>query len=356
MSLKDSVRFLDAQRQYLQRDRKPDTVKDLADALRYLSSSVGGPVVAASVVVLNETTVSIAVVFDSGDLKVEIVSLPVDPCLSLDEQIEQTVSLANTSTGELDWDAFPAIHALGEEIFSLVRRVAPTAHLLILAAEPVLASLPWNLWQRATHSPRLVVSLVPSLSWALEVIRQRPYWDTHAPPRETGFFLSEREQLTANFDGKGKKELGELWDRLNDDFLAMQDSKRSIAFVLGHGRYDPDEEYWTLDVYPPLDTSGWINEVGRYTVVIVHGCLCGRVKDKFVGDLSGIPGILLMQHTHLCCSPVTEVHAATAITLQKQFATNKQDRRSALDRYTAALNEDRSAGLYNLFGLPTVQW
>jgi hypothetical protein len=165
-------------------------------------------------------------------------------------------------------------------------------------------------------------------------------------------FVSDEQHLVR--DGEAhKQDFLALRNRMLEDAGRMYDKHLSMAFVLGHGAFDHEEKYWTV-IAPrqPISITNWIDTLGRYSVVIAHACMCGRVNNRFIGDLSGVPGLLLMQTTRLCCSAVTEVSPRTALTLQEHMTEQLMQPATVLQRYVNALAKDEAVGLYNLYGLP----
>ena len=229
------------------------------------------------------------------------------------------------------WDDDSMTRQLVGQIFAIAREVAPDSGWLVLAADPQIASLPWNLLAQKLADPSrnpLLVSVVPSLNWLTEASLRR---SQHGRWRErpSPFLISDEALLVNGQDELGRQELTCLRGRLEKDSQRQMWQSTATAFVLGHGVADESEDYWTV-VAPnkAVEINEWI-QLGSFRLVVIHACLCGRVGNHFVGDLSGIPGILLTQDTHLCCSAMTEVSATTALRLQEHLVDGSLP--SALD-------------------------
>jgi hypothetical protein len=240
-------------------------------------------------------------------------------------------------------------------ILSLAAEVAPGSDWVVLAADPDIASLPWNLLARQcdeTKGQSKLISVVPSLGWV--TTEARPHWRREDGVEEpcTGLFLSDESNLLGRLEGQSRKDLGDLLFRMQQDEARLKQTRWSAAFILGHGALDAAREYYTV-IAPDkrLDINEWIEGIGRFRIVVLHACLCGQVRSQFVGDLSGIPGMLLMRETRLCCSPVVEVFPRTAIRLQEYVVDGKTTSPTVLDRYRDALSDDPTVGFYNLYGL-----
>lgn len=222
---------------------------------------------------------------------------------------------------------------LAKAIATSVESLQPRCSWLMLAVEPELATLPWQDLMSRGRLKNMVVSLVPSFSWASTVHEHNV-----SERRGMHLMLSNDPDLASL-----RKDIRRREGMLPGHLL-------STTIVLGHGS-------WTEGSIPSviakssraLDLRDWMNLID-YRLAVVHSCYGGKVEHKFLGDMGGLPGLALSFNCRLFCAPVSEVPVNTARTLHRHLFQTAGPREFGL-RYLAAVREDPAVALYNLYGL-----
>lgn len=220
---------------------------------------------------------------------------------------------------------------LGNVLNSLIADLAPQARWIVFAVEPELAMLPWqDLFSRYVGK-RLLVSLAPSVGWA-----SFNYTQVH---NRQGF----------HYRLSNAPDLHDLRQQIDSSRSPLLAHKLSAAFVLGHGTLS-DNGIPTIvaNKGQPITLSEWIS-ISEYRVAIVHSCFAGKVQHQFLGDMGGLPGMMLGLGCRLLCAPVAEVPVKTASILHKHLTQNDGPREIGL-RYLAAIEDDPAVTVYNLYG------
>ncbi len=220
--------------------------------------------------------------------------------------------------------------SFGKAILDLARRVDPSARWLMLAVEPELANLPWQSLFRTLGERGIVVSIVPSVTWATLQMREAE------TPSPSTLILSDAADLRI------------LRDQIAADRTTWTKSDSSIACVLGHGIWSNGSTAVEVS-NRSLTLTDWL-DIATRRVVVAHSCFGGKVSERFSGDLGGLPGVSLAMGCRVFCSPVSSIPVETAAILHRHLfqMPGPQDFGS---RYLAAIEEDERVGLYNLYGL-----
>lgn len=270
--------------------------------------------------------------------------------VDLDGGIEQEfVEAFSDAAGECwrsgpAWDPDGPCKKLGRAVLQLLERLGRAPKWAILAVEPDWASIPWNRLMRELESD-LRIAVVPNLTWVVQMTDNEHSFEQH--PK---FVMSSSKTLLEKSPPSTKQQLEKLALLLSGHQKTYATTGRSVACVMGHGEAAPEGGYWTV-VAPDshVDLGQWI-ELSRWRLLLVHGCLCGRVGHEFLGDLSGIPGLALSAGCQLVCSPMLKIPPEAAMTLQKHVVEGHAG--SMLDAYVAATRENAVVEYYNLYGLP----
>jgi hypothetical protein len=242
--------------------------------------------------------------------------------------------------------------ALADVVAEISREVMPKSRWLMLAVEPELAGLPWqNLLPVAWPEP-MIVSVVPSFSWAARA------YDRFAihPPGPKLVLAADDELVASDASWADKRSFLDLKRLIERNEAAMRRRIPSIAIALGHGRWDPAAKTALVAVNgKPIPCASrteenWL-DLGRYRVLVTHSCHAGAVRAHYLGDMGGLPGITLGMKCRLHCAPVTEVPPDVAFTLQHHLIEDTILSTFA-ERYLAAIRRDRRVSLYNIYGFP----
>jgi len=221
---------------------------------------------------------------------------------------------------------------LCKTIHEKVEGVTPGYSWLMLAVDSTLARLPWqDLWSDAPRKD-VVVSLIPSLSWAAmnhkrvrtNSKKKRIWLSSDADLVETSRYIEDTLS----------------WARLPTDC--------SLAVILGHGLVN-DAGMPAVKVDGRLlSMDDWI-QISEQDIVIVHSCYSGYMTSSATGDFSGMAGMLLGLGVRVVCAPVAEVSERCARVLQKHLMSIEGSREIGA-RYLSAVREDPEVALYNLYG------
>ena len=321
--------------------RGADTVsiKEFEQFGKSYQQAVGGIVLFTSIVPLDADRLS--VLMNTGsDWKHIVFSFP-----AYEAQVavvQQTLFAAVAmETVAVAWtESFESLAVALANIAASSGMTQPTS--LLLACSPELAGLPWQDFAR-TFWPGdgfPLVSLVPSFTWA-----QLAWQRTSRAPRRLWFEVSTAH----NFHG------GEF-DELRTAVHGMLGNNgrfwNALAIIAGHGCLDenrlPSVELGTENF---LQGEKWF-EFGQCHVLVLHACMTGQVSPGILGDLGGLPGLVLGMDCRLVCAPISEVPVTTALTLQR-FLCERTLPPSFSARYAAALEADSRVALYSLYGFAT---
>jgi len=301
---------------------------------RVRNTELGAPV-AASVICIDEQHVSLLMKGPGEASICEIVS----GCGQSDWSREAKTILATCTQwarGTRDSVAWGSkLRNLATRLVSGARTLFPEVRWLVIAIDPVLAGLPWQGLIRELDGG-IVVSLVPNLSWAAM---------THFTAGQT----VDRVRLNlVQFD----EGLERFRLRLRDDYEILRQRLRSAAVVLAHGVKVPKESRLGGVCFAerPLWIEDWF-DMAVHRLCIVHACHAGTAEAVSVslGDLGGIPGLVLSAGTRLLCAPVAEVPVSAAETLHGCVTSGDGPREFGL-RYLHSIRTDPRISLYNLYG------
>jgi cold shock CspA family protein len=318
--------------------RGPATVT--VDHLRqWLASIPESPMerpVCASVVRLDEQRFSLLVIAPSGEPTLEILSLPglLDEadCLVKGPYL-RAWALRRT---RIPWEKLPGVSALTNYLTHRAKQLVPGLRWIILAVEPKLAGLPWQEIVRQACD-EVVISLVPNLSWAEMAYRVRD--NTEGVHLE---LCDDPHPEIASF----RHELEQQQDMLKDCF-------GSVAVVLAHGIPASAADPLVLPEVKasdgPLQSVKDWHHIAGCRLCFLHSCHAGTTSEVFLGDLGGIPGVLLSLKTRLLFAPVSQVPLETIRVIHRHL-TDKEGPAELGLRYLAATMEDPRVALYNLYG------
>ena len=105
------------------------------------------------------------------------------------------------------------------------------------------------------------------------------------------------------------------------------------------------------------DKPLWIDEwrdISKHTVLHLHSCSAAEGTPVFMGDIGGIPGLVLGGKSQCLLAPVTEISMETAKTLHKYLIASDGPATMG-QRYLQAIKEDPRVALYNLYGLADIE-
>ena len=209
-------------------------------------------------------------------------------------------------------------------------QVPPGTRWCLVAAAPELAVLPWQLLYQNV-AEEMVVSLVPNLGWA-----------TMSRRRELRFTrgVTERLSMASSLDG--------MRTRLTSSSDRLAQTLGSVGVVLGHGVKLPEAP--TICVADkPLWIEEWL-EMAKHRTCIVHSCSAAKGESQFLGDIGGVPALLLGGNTLCFMAPVSEVSVEVAEKLHDALVEADGPAETGL-RYLTAVRSCPPVGLYNLYGL-----
>jgi hypothetical protein len=222
--------------------------------------------------------------------------------------------------------------SIAEQACQMTKETRGRAAWLLLAAPPELAGLPWQLLFRDVCQGRnVVVSLVPNLSWAAMARKPTRGWTT-------GITLSLNR--SAN--------LAQFREHLERDAEQLAHRLESVGVVFGHGVPVPDAPTICF-TDRPLWVKHWL-KIAKRRFCLVFSCSAAKGDPVFLGDIGGVPGLVLGGETMLLCAPVAEIPIEAASKLH-QWVMNAEAPAEFGLRYLGAVQECPQVGLFNLYGL-----
>jgi len=238
-----------------------------------------------------------------------------------------------SGSGVLPWDSFAD---LGRLIVAQANVIQPGTRWLMLAPSVEIGDLPWQILFEDISS-QFVVSVVPNLSWAVLADERTNVWEREHQPYLN---LSKAAKLAG------------LRERLEKDACVLNECLRHAAVVLGHGVPVP-EAFPICFACKPMWVDEWL-EVGEHRVCVVHSCFGGTAPPALLGDLGGIPGLVLGGQCRVLFAPVAEIPVEVALALHEHLTCQAGPKEIGL-RYWEAVETDRRVGLYTLYGLADEQ-
>jgi hypothetical protein len=307
------------------------TVAEMQTVLRRSSTSALGIPVWISLAKLGKDALSLIAVAAGRDVVSKQITIP--GVFDAVEEAESAIQLATLRSdrgrSEIAWP--DELGLLCREIVSLAQEASPSCAWVMLATEPEFASIPWNGLGSSRIAPVMLLSLMPSFSWAVTAKQ------TYDPSEGVNFrFSDDPDLVNARL-------------RIEVDREPLKMSLGSVSVVLGHGKR-------TAEGIPSIAVEGgtvltlhdWLDLSAR-RVLVVHSCHSGRVDRSFPSDLGGLPGFALAAGCHSVLAPVTSVPLVGALTLHEELARWTGAQEIGL-RYIAALRRDPAVALYNLYG------
>lgn len=257
------------------------------------------------------------------------------PALAFDEQIGSTAMLDE----------------LVGALLGICQDCDAGARSILLAAEPILAQLPWqylvgvNLSAGATTESEQgrkawLVSLVPNLS-------------TITIGRQTDDLNSGLKLMVASERDSALETIGKVISETTRD---REEKCDSLCIIAGHGKSTRDQAdskvtSVSLGNERALDSIGAWMEVLRAKHIVLHCCHAGGVAPILMRELGGVPGIGLALGAEVFIAPVTEVSASVAAVLQEELFEGEGDRDVA-ESYLSAIDRNPAVVLYNIYGNP----
>ena len=184
---------------------------------------------------------------------------------------------------------------------------------LLLAIDPLLATLPWQALLRPVFRSLChdaldwVVSLVPSFSWVVAE-HQKQRWFSDRPT----FIKSDLEKLVRPYSNDCEKQnyaqttFAKLHSLMAKHEELSKQHSMGWAVVLGHGMWQ--NGFTTIEANEgPITIEQWMDLAQSHRIIVIHSCYGGHVGEHLLGDLAGIPGIALQIGSRLVCAPSFEV-------------------------------------------------
>lgn len=309
--------------------------------IQLYTETTGQAIVAVSVAALRDKGFSIWGLGTEGNLACQrIDSIQLEQLENeLKDELDYTFDSGDFNTGFSGGYIKDFCKILGD----FVDLLGPNVDLVLLAVDPELASVPWNLLFRDLKRSAQV-SVVPSLGW----IERRL-------PRKTEkmeYIISPRNKLIENRTNEEIEKLDSFLDQVYGDRLQSQPTWGGAAFVVGHGCTlgGAVTKFLTAEGDDgPIDIDRWCQLAAKHETLIVHACMTGLVEEKFIGDFSGVPGVALMTGARLVICPIVDINVSTAAVLHRHL-TDPARSDSVVSRYRTACDECECVGLYNMYG------
>lgn len=240
---------------------------------------------------------------------------------------------------------------LAERLLDLVRKIDHGCKLLMLAIEPDLAPVPWNVLLPAVGGENVpLVSLIPSLSWLRdhnrkELVRLRQ----SSKPR---CVTPSVESLASAYPSEDMHQFA----RLIAAAQALTDSPiaASRSVLVGHGRWDQARQMTTV-IGPdgPITWENWL-ELLPASLVVINSCQGGMTNGHLVADLAGLPGLALAAGCQCLLAPLTRLRPDDLADLCMQLA-HADAGATALDRLNTAFAYNPAVRQVAVFGDPTIR-
>lgn len=190
----------------------------------------------------------------------------------------------------------------GRCLLDFVRSVVPRCQYLMLAIEPDLANLPWNVLLGALSGGNApIVSLIPSLSWLGDHERLSSVFDAGQP--KPLFQAEELDSLAVDYPGE-RVEFERL--RVSAQALTVALSPKCNAIV-GHGSPDQDSKMTMVCGPNGLIQQGEWSVLLSAPIVLIGSCYGGMTGNRLIADLAGLPGLGLAIGARCVLAPSTEL-------------------------------------------------
>lgn len=301
--------------------------RHLVRQVRRLEELSGSPVVLVSLVAVDDSRWSM--------ITVDRTRCRLDRPRSFGEVLSDAAHLRKTHAlwrWHLQPIAWPgSIAAVGKAMVARFAKTERQSPWLVLAVDPRLATLPWQDLFTNWLDQDLVVSIIPTLGW-LETI-------TDLAP----FIEADRRLIDRS------PEFGGLREGVTRGMNGSKVRRRAAGVVVGHGVSGAADIPSVVVDGHVLGMEDWL-EVGRRPTVLVYSCSTGAAEAGFLGDLGGLPGVLLGTGCEVLLAPITDVNISTAEVLNRCLCDHRQGATLG-QRYLAAVKEDPAVALFTVYGM-----
>lgn len=236
---------------------------------------------------------------------------------------------------------------LAEEIIEVAERVQGAVRSIVLAVPSTLAALPLqHLFMSAlagrSEEREIIISVVPNLGTL-------PLgWRNSGAPSASVWLSSEQDEY-----------IPQVVEAVTAHGLTGTKYRLPISVVVGHGSLPSDTGLENLPIVSQGPGAADLDDVGRWKEVIQTGgvaliaaCSTGSMDAAQLGGFGALPLFALGLGCRLLIAPVKEVDPETAIALiDRLFGSEANQEASIGDLYLAAIQDDPSVALFNLYGV-----
>lgn len=273
-------------------------------------------------------------------------------CLAAARELRSLISDSDIITEGTLWNLpkFKVLAVLAKQLLSAVRTLDQNCELLLLAMEPELASIPWNILLRFVGGENVpLVSLIPSLCWFRDHEDTRYIRDRYSPTSQ--FVAATVEALSSDCMNE-RESFDLLWANAKRLSEALPSAMCSV--IVGHGTPDDNAE---LPVIQGPSGPLVMEDMFRYftrPAVFLLSCYGGAVKDKLIADLSGLPGLALIAGCRCMVAPITRPTPEELADLCEVLADPSAGD-TLLHRLLVAFKKHPASQQVSLFGDPSIR-
>lgn len=239
-------------------------------------------------------------------------------------------------------DAAVSLNQLGGYI-EPISRIADrfqTASLTFLSVDEPLRQLPWQK-AIARYCPDTLTVIAPSLTW-LSLANSA---DEREPDQSVWDVLWSGEP-----DLAADTSFQQMRARVQHSAPVPAAARERLLYVTAHGTALEDSSFITvrLNRHQPVTVEQWLGFAALGGAVL-HSCRSGHESTEPLGDIGGLPGLLLSIGHPFVLAPVVPIETRVAKVLQ-DFLMDHHG--TFLDAYRAAVCHLPEVAYYTIYGLP----
>jgi len=217
---------------------------------------------------------------------------------------------------------------------------------LLLAIEPDLAAVPWNVLLPTVCADNVpVASLIPSLSWLRDHERRKVV--NHLSTSHPQYIFDSVDNLAREYPAEIRPQFERLIGAAQE--LVRSPIGASLSVIVGHGLWDAATQMTTVNsLEGPIKLDRWM-EFFASSLAVVNSCQGGKTQGRLIADLAGLPGLALAAGCRCVLAPLTRLRPEDLADLCKALA-NPNAGVTVLDRLNAAFASNPATRQVAAFG------